>query len=212
MPGTEQLLPFAVALLFLQITPGPDMMLVIGRGVGQGRRIALLTVVGMIFVSGFVQVASLVLGVASLLQAWPQALRALRWIGAAYLAWLGLRLLRASLQGAAARAVPRVSAWAAVRDGTINNLTNPKAFLFMFAFVPQFVDAAAGPVWLQLLVLGSLQKLSGFLVLGGVALASGAVGRWLQRWPAMLSWQHRFTGAVMLALAARLLLEGEAAP
>lgn len=212
MPGTEQLLPFAVALLFLQITPGPDMMLVIGRGVGQGRRIALLTVVGMIFVSGFIQVASLVLGVASLLQAWPQALRALRWIGAAYLAWLGLRLLRASLQGTAARAVPRVSAWAAVRDGTINNLTNPKAFLFMFAFVPQFVDAAAGPVWLQLLVLGSLQKLSGFVVLGGVALASGTVGRWLQRWPAMLSWQHRFTGAVMLALAARLLLEGEAAP
>ena len=212
MPALEQLLPFAVALLFLQITPGPDMMLVIGRGVGQGRRIALMTVVGMIFVSGVFQVAALVGGVASLLQAWPQALAALRWAGAAYLAWLGLRLLVASRQGAAARQVPWVSAWTAVRDGAVNNLTNPKSFLFMFAFVPQFVDAAAGPVWLQLLVLGSLQKLSGFVVLGGVALASGAVGRWLQRWPAMLSWQHRFTGAVMLALAARLLMEGQAAP
>lgn len=208
MPGPDQLLPFALALLFLQLTPGPDMMLVIGRGVGQGRRIALMTVVGMIFVSGVVQVAALVLGVASLLQAWPQALAALRWLGAGYLAWLGVRLLAATLGRGPTRPAPWVSAWVAVRDGAVNNLTNPKSLLFMFAFVPQFVDPAAGPVWLQLLLLGSLQKLSGFVVLVGVALASGAVGRWLRRWPAMLAWQHRFTGVVMLALAARLLLQG----
>ena len=207
MPPFDHLLAFAAALLVLQLTPGPDMMLVIGRGVGQGRRVALATVVGMIFVSGALQVSLLVLGVAAALAAWPAGLQALRWIGAAYLAWLGLRLLAASRSGSGRPATPSpVSARTAVLQGALNNLTNPKAFLFMFAFVPQFVDPAAGPVWLQLLVLGAAQKLSGFVVLGLVALASGSVGRALQRWPRLRVWQPRFTGAVMLALALRLLL------
>ena len=209
MPGMEAMISFAVALFFLEITPGPDMMFVISRGIGQGRRIALLSVVGMVFVSGIVQVALLVLGVASLLQAYPSALTALRWVGAAYLAWLGIRLIGSFMHGhQQAIAVPKVSGWSAVRDGTINNLTNPKSFLFMFAFLPQFVDPAAGSVWLQLLILGSLQKLAGVASLGSVAFASGTVGEWLNRWPAMLAWQRRFTGLVMIGLAVRLVFTG----
>ena len=209
MPGIEAMLSFGVALFFLEITPGPDMMFVISRGIGQGRRIALLSVVGMVFVSGIVQVALLVLGIATLLQAYPTALNALRWVGAAYLAWLGVQLIGSFVQGRGKTVpVPRASGWSAVRDGTINNLTNPKSFLFMFAFLPQFVDPAAGPVWFQLLVLGSLQKLAGVVSLGSVAFASGAVGEWLNRWPAMLVWQRRFTGLVMIGLAIRLLVTG----
>ena len=78
----------------------------------------------------------------------------------------------------------------------------------MFAFLPQFVDPAAGPVWFQLLVLGSLQKLAGVVSLGSVAFASGTVGEWLNRWPAMLVWQRRFSGLVMIGLAVRLLVTG----
>ena len=194
---------------FLEVTPGPDMMFVISRGIGQGRKIALLSVVGMVFVSGIVQVALLVLGVASLLQAYPPALTVLRWVGAAYLAWLGIRLIGSFMHGnRQAIAAPRATGWSAVRDGTINNLTNPKSFLFMFAFLPQFVDPSAGPVWFQLLVLGSLQKLAGVVSLGSVAFASGTVGEWLNRWPVMLIWQRRFTGLVMIGLAVRLLLTG----
>lgn len=211
MPGTEALLTFAVALFFLEVTPGPDMMLVLARGIGQGRRVALLTVVGMIFVAGAVQVALLVLGVATLLQAYPPALTALRWVGAAYLVWLGVRLVGARLQvGERKVAAPQTSGLAAVREGAINNLTNPKSFLFMFAFLPQFVDPAAGPVWLQLLVLGSLQKLVGILSLGSVALASGTVGQWLMRRPGLQIWQERFTGLVMIGLGVRLLLSDSA--
>ncbi|MDB4303598.1 LysE family translocator [Desulfosarcina sp.] len=198
-----------VAPFFLEVTPGPDMMFVISRGIGQGRKIALLSVVGMVFVSGIVQVALLVLGVASLLQAYPPALTVLHWVGAAYLAWLGIRLIGSFMHGnRQAIAAPRATGWSAVRDGTINNLTNPKSFLFMFAFLPQFVDPSAGPVWFQLLVLGSLQKLAGVVSLGSVAFASGTVGEWLNRWPVMLIWQRRFTGLVMIGLAVRLLLTG----
>ncbi len=70
MPSATALLTFVAALVVLEITPGPDMMLVVARGVGQGRRVALLTVIGMVFVAGVVQVGLLVLGVASLLQAY----------------------------------------------------------------------------------------------------------------------------------------------
>jgi threonine/homoserine/homoserine lactone efflux protein len=213
MPGPEALLTFMVALFFLEVSPGPDMMLILARGVGQGRKIALVAVLGMVFVAGTVQVALLVLGVASLLQAYPSALTALRWVGAAYLIYLGVRLIRASLQGRRrTMATPEVSAWSAVWEGAINSLTNPKSLLFMFAFLPQFVDAAVGPVWLQLLMLGSLQKLAGVLSLGSVAVASGTVGGWLNRWPRLLAWQERFTGLVMIGLGLRLLATGNTTP
>ena len=79
------LLTFVAALFVLEITPGPDMMLVLARGIGQGRRVALLTVVGMVFFAGLVQVSLLVLGVASLLKAYPAGLMALQWVGAVYM-------------------------------------------------------------------------------------------------------------------------------
>ncbi|MBB2690203.1 UNVERIFIED_ORG: threonine/homoserine/homoserine lactone efflux protein [Rhizobium esperanzae] len=214
MANASAFFTFLLALTVLQITPGPDMMLIMARGVGQGRKVALLAVVGMIFVSGVVQVGLLVLGLASLLSAYPAALIMLQWIGAIYLIYLGGRMIWGSFRkhsGAALKVKP-ASAWQAVREGAINNLTNPKSLLFMFAFLPQFVDPAAGPVWLQLLILGSIQKLMGLLSLGSVALAAGSVGHFLYRWPQLLGWQERFTGLVMIALGIRLLLSGHSGP
>src|SRR4051794_30922930 len=100
MPEPGTLLAFVAAVLVMQVTPGPDQMLVIGRGIGQGRRIALCTVLGMTLVAGAVQLPILVLGLASLLRASPFAFEVLRWAGAAYLVWLGLRLIRSSLRPA----------------------------------------------------------------------------------------------------------------
>lgn len=200
---------FLVALLLLELSPGPDMMLILARGIGQGRRIALLTMVGMIFVAGAVQVGLLVLGLASLIAAWPAALTAIRLIGAAYLVFLGAKLLHSSLRpGSQTSKVTDVSDWQAVRQGAVNSLTNPKSLLFMFAFLPQFVDPSAGPVWLQLLILGVIQKLAGVLSLGGVALASGAAGRWLARNGRLILWQERFTALVLIGLGLRLALTG----
>jgi threonine/homoserine/homoserine lactone efflux protein len=211
MPGSETLLTFLIALFFLEVTPGSDMMLILGRGIGQGRKVALMTVVGMIFVAGFIKISLLLLGVASLVQAYPEALTLLRWAGAVYLLWLGFKLIRASFQsGTLAVAVVKTSSWPAVREGAINSLTNPKSLLFMFAFLPQFVDPAVGPVWSELLLFGCLQMLSGVLALSAVALASGTVGQWLTRWPRLLAWQQRFTGLVMIALALRLFMSGGA--
>lgn len=213
MPSFETIFAFIAAVLIMQVTPGPDMMLIIGRGVGQGRQVALCTVVGMTLLAGLVQLPLLVLGVASLLQSSPLAFTLLRWAGAAYLIWLGARLLWSSIRhdGRAPSAL-RASVWGAVREGAINNLTNPKPLLFTFAFLPQFVDPSQGPVWIQLLALGLLQKLCGVVVYGSAAMASGTVGGWLNRWPTIVVWQERFTGLVMVILGIRLLFAGDARP
>lgn len=209
MPTTETFLTFLIALTLLELSPGPDMMLTLARGIGQGRTIALLNVFGMVFVAGMIQVSMLVLGLATLLRTYPLALEILRWSGAAYLIWLGIKMLRASSSGTNTLLVPRdMTGWQAVKEGTINSLTNPKSLLFMFAFLPQFVDPAQGPVWIQLLVLGSIQKLTGIVSLGSIAMAAGTVGHWLARNPRLLAWQQRFTGVVMIGLGARLLLSG----
>jgi threonine/homoserine/homoserine lactone efflux protein len=211
MPQLEILLAFGVAVLVMQLTPGPDMMLIVGRGIGQGRKVALCIVLGMTLLAGSVQLPLLALGVASLLQSSAFALSMLQWAGACYLIWLGGRLLWTSTRTPIAASMPsQVSAWSAMREGAINNLTNPKPLLFMFAFLPQFVDPTQGPVWMQLLALGLVQKLCGVVILSSVAFASGAVGGWLARRPGIVAWQERFTGVVMVALGIRLLLGGDA--
>lgn len=208
MPSIETFMAFLLALMLLEISPGPDMMLTIARGVGQGRRIAVLTVLGNVFVAGFVQVSFLVLGLVTVVHAWPVALDLLRWAGAAYLMWLGIKMIATSGTDTRLRKTAKISDWNAVKEGALNSLTNPKSLLFMFAFLPQFVDPAAGPVWMQLLVLGSIQKLAGIVSLGSVAIASGTFGNWLGKHPDFIKWQERFTGVVMIGLGIRMLFSG----
>ncbi|MBB3464619.1 LysE family translocator [Rhizobium sp. BK377] len=211
---SSTLIPFFLALLALQLSPGPDMLLVIGRGIGQGRRVAFLTAVGGTLAAGLIQLPLLALGIASIIQSSPLAFAILRWVGAAYLIWLGLKLLLKT-RGTLDPTVERnpVSSWTALREGMVSNLTNPKVLVFMLAFLPQFVDPHNGwPVAAQLLILGGMQKLSGFVVLALVALGAGGLGNWLSRRPHLFVWQKRFTGLVMLGLGLRLALTGEARP
>lgn len=212
LPEIETLIAFGAALLAMQLMPGPDTMLVIGRGIGQGRKTALGTVLGMTLLAGAVQIPLLVFGVAALIGSSDIAFMILRVAGACYLIWLGARLLWTSVGRRADLATsPQASPWTTMCEGAISALSNPAPLLFMFAFLPQFVDPSRHPVWLQLLILGVLQKLSGFVILGGVALASGALGSWLARRPAVIAWQQRLAGTVMVLLGIRLLL-GDSRP
>lgn len=212
MVDASALVPFFIALLALQLSPGPDMMLIIGRGIGQGRRTAFLTAIGATLLAGAVQLPLLALGLASLIQASPVAFNVLRWAGAAYLGWLGTRLLLQSRKStdAPVSRVP-ITAGRALREGMISNLTNPKALVFMLAFLPQFVNPHGTlPIAIQLLLLGTLQKLSGFAVLAGIAAGAGGMGDWTSLRPRLIVWQQRFTGLVMLALGIHLLLVSDA--
>src|SRR5829696_4231422 len=204
MPDAATFMAFVAAVLAMQAVPGPDTMLVVSRGVGQGRVVAVATALGAV-AAGLVQLPLLAGGVASLVRSSPLAFDLLRYAGAAFLVWLGLGLLlrRRRVEPAAA---PRTTARAAFAEGMVSNLTNPN----VLAFLPQFVDPANGSVMGQMLLFGAVQKLTGLLVLGGTAFAAGSVGDLIARRPGLVAWQERFAGAVMLALALRLVVGGDA--
>jgi threonine/homoserine/homoserine lactone efflux protein len=208
MPDAPTLMAFLAAVLAMQAVPGPDTMLVVSRGVGQGQVVAVATALGAV-AAGLVQLPLLAAGVASLVRSSPLAFDLLRYAGAAFLVWLGLRLLLRRWR-VAPSAAPRTTARAAFAEGMVSNLTNPNVLVFMLAFLPQFVDPAKGSVMGQMLLFGAVQKLSGLLVLGGTAFAAGSVGDLIARRPGLVAWQERFAGAVMLALALRLVVAGDA--
>src|SRR5215217_1435721 len=195
MPDAATFMAFLAAVLAMQAVPGPDTMLVVSRGVGQGRVVAVATALGAV-AAGLVQLPLLAGGVASLVRSSPLAFDLLRYAGAAFLVWLGLGLLlrRGRVEPAAA---PRTTARAAFDEGLVSNLTNPNVLVFMLAFLPQFVDPAKGSVMGQMLLFGAVQKLSGLLVLGGTAFAAGSVGDLIARRPGLVAraGQIRFFGA-----------------
>ena len=216
MPDLATYLAFLAAVLAYQLSgPGPDMLLVMSRGVGQGWRVALSTALGCV-AAGVIQIPLLALGLASLVASSTVDYDILRWAGAGYLIYLGIALLLPRRNAARVESVvdstPGVAWGSAFRQGMVCNLTNPTVLTFMLAILPQFVDPASGPAGMQLLVLGVTMKGTGLFTLGTVALASGAVGGWLSRHSRLLVWQERFAGAVMIALGLRLLFAGEARP
>ncbi|MGY8706040.1 LysE family translocator [Bradyrhizobium sp. 18BD] len=200
MPTAATLFAFVIAVLAMQLVPGPETLLVMSRGIGEGRRVALWTVIGMTLVAGAIQLPLLALGIASAVRAWPWAHYVIRFAGAAYLIWLGVRLLVARPERAAFDATG-VSRLSALREGLITNMTNPSPLIFMLAFLPQFVG---GSVTAQLLLLGAIQKATGFGVLAAAALSSGSVGAWIARRRSLIVWQKRFTGIAMMAFGISL--------
>ncbi|WP_292117636.1 LysE family translocator [Mesorhizobium sp.] len=184
------------------------MMLVISRGVGQGWRHALATAAGCVS-AGVVQIPLLAMGLASLVTSSPTLYSFLQIIGATYLIAIGVKFLlarRLGEGGGASTFANTNSIPAAFRQGMICNLTNPTTLAFMLAVLPQFVHSWSGSPALQFIILGATMKITGLVILGAVALTSGAVGGWLARRNSFLVWQERLAGALMIAIGVRLLL------
>ena len=201
------LLAFVAAAAVVVVVPGPDMALVLRSGLRSGRRAALATALGI--EAGLVVWAlAAALGIAALLHASATAFTLLKLAGAAYLAWLGLRLLVDSFRGRGVPGVepgPRLAARAAFRQGLLTNLANPKVALVYTTLVPQFVEPGAGAAARTALLAGTFVVM-GVVWLTAYALAVTAVGRALAR-PAVRAWVERATGAALLALGLRLALE-----
>jgi threonine/homoserine/homoserine lactone efflux protein len=205
MADGATLLTFVLAALALNLTPGPDMLYVIGRAMGQGRAAGAVAALG-IGAGVIVHILAAALGLAALLELVPAAYLVVKYLGAAYLAWLGLGLIRGA--GAPpATAPPPAPLGAIFRQGVVTNVLNPKVALFFIAFLPQFVasDGALPPA-AQMIALGAFVDLQGTVVNLAVAGAFGLAGDWLRRRRAFWRWQERLTGALFIALACRLVL------
>ena len=195
---------YVVASLALIVTPGQDMIYVITRSLAQGRLAGVCSAVGVI-IGILVHTALAALGVGAILQASEALFLALKLVGAAYLVYLGIRLLLArggiDVSGGA---IAKHSYLSLVWQGVLSNVTNPKIVLFFFAFLPQFVDPASAHPTRDLVFLGVLYALLGLPVKCAVGLAAGSLSERLLRKPAALAWVNRASGAVLVGLGRRL--------
>ena len=194
---------FLTATLALNLTPGPDMLYVIARSAAEGRRAGIVSALGIAGGTVF-HTAAIALGVGSLFAA-PLAFMIVKYAGAAYLIYLGIRALRSDAQ-LASPVVERARLGTIFRQGVITNVLNPKVALFFLAFLPQFVDPANGPVALQIVLLGLLFNTSGTIVNIVVALLASRAGQWSKsrmRAPRAMRW---VTGGIFIGLGVRLAL------
>jgi threonine/homoserine/homoserine lactone efflux protein len=206
MPDTQHLLLFIAAGLLLNLTPGPDVLYIVSNALRHGARTGVVAALG-INAGCFVHIAAAAVGVSALLAASATAFAVLKWIGAAYLLWVGVRLLFARAQPTAwtGRALAGNGAWAVFRGGFLTNALNPKVAIFFLAFVPQFIAPHAEHQALAFLALGSLFNIDSVIVNAGWALAAA----WLARRGAVqrsLQWLDRAAGAMFVAFGLRLAL------
>jgi threonine/homoserine/homoserine lactone efflux protein len=204
MPTLHSLLLFLSASLALNLTPGPDMALTLARGMTQGFKVACSSVLGQL-AAGTVQVPVVVVGLASIFHESPLLFSCVKTVGALYLAYLGIRALLRMINGdSSIKQSASETTKAVFWQGFYTNLLNPKVFIFMIAFLPQFTDPQVGPVWLQLLIFGACAKTSGFLI--GVSFAYGAarIRIWFSRNPWFLRVQDGALGSAMILIAGYL--------
>lgn len=199
MPSASTYAVFLATAIALLLVPGPAVLYVVTRSIEMGRGGGLASVAG-ITTGTVVFVALAAGGLSSLLLASTAAFDAVRYVGAAYLVILGVRrLLGRGLEEEDADAAPRTRQRAYVQ-GIVVNLTNPKTIVFVFAFLPQFVDPNAHRAWLQVFVLGLTFALLGFLSDSMYALAAGTIAERLRGSSGIARVQRWFGGSVLVGL------------
>ena len=190
---------FCVAALALAVVPGPAVLYIVAQSVDQGRLAGFVSALG-ICVGGLVHVLAATIGLSSLLASSATAFTIVKYAGAAYLVFLGIRrlLTRESLENEFVK-LPRPRKRLFV-DGVVVNVLNPKTALFFIAFLPQFVDPEAGAATLQIFALGLLFVVIALSSDTIWALAAGTAGAWLRRSPWYLGVKRWLTGLVFVGL------------
>lgn len=199
MPAFSTILFFLLAALGLLLIPGPSVLYILTRSAAQGRRAGLASV-GGIELAGLTHAVAAALGLSALLLASALAFNIVKYLGAAYLIYLGVRTLLSRHEisqtpVAASRSFSRLFA-----QGFMVNLLNPKTALFFYAFLPQFADPARGAVVGQILVFGGLFVLLAFCTDSLYALLGSTVGKLFTRNTRFRQAQRYVTGGVYIAL------------
>lgn len=220
MPDLHGLLLFIGAGILLNLTPGVDMLYILGQAASRGIRAGLIANAG-VCAGCSVHIAAATLGVSAVLATSATAFTVLKLIGAAYLIYLGLRLWGATLRrrsavATAPQAVPRTvrdaapaaarSSMAIFRGGFLTNALNPKVALFFLAFLPQFIAPGASAKSVAMLLLGLLFIVNSFLVNALLVLAVTGLARRLGPRPASARWLQRITGSLFLYFGVKLLV------
>jgi threonine/homoserine/homoserine lactone efflux protein len=208
LPPAHDLLLFLMAGIVLLVIPGPAVLYIIARSVDQGRKAGIASCSG-IATGGLAHVLAATLGLSALLVSSAMAYSTVKYAGAAYLVYLGIRKFRE--RPGAGEGTGRVQP-ASLREiyvqGILVQVLNPKTALFFFAFLPQFVNPARGSVAFQFLALGLLFIGLGFLSDSLWALTAGSAAGWLRHNPKFLRHQHQVSGTVYIGLGMAAALGG----
>lgn len=207
MPNWSTLSLFIAATSILVFMPGPNTLYIIARSIQQGRRAGIISSLG-VQVGTLLHIAAAVLGLSALLLSSALAFNVVKYAGAAYLIYLGVKTLLTKEQIGPTREIQKASLSRVFYQGVVVNLLNPKTALFFFAFLPQFIDAARGRVAMQIVLFGTILVVIGTLGDSVYALAAGSVGAWLRGNLRFLRAQRYFAGSVYLGLGAATALSG----
>ena len=200
MPESSHLYLFVATALVLLLTPGPAVLYVIARSVNQGRMAGLVSVLGL-EVGTLFHVGAAALGISALLLSSAVAFSVVKYLGAAYLIYLGVRklLAREETQEDEAR-LRALSLRRVFWEGVVVNVLNPKTALFFFAFLPQFISPSKSNVTAQMLFLGCLFVVLATASDGVYALLAGSVGHWLKGNRRFAKGERYFAGSVYIGL------------
>ena len=189
----------------LILAPGPDMLYVITRGVTQGRKAGMLSAVGVIC-GILVHTTAAAFGLTLILQTSALAFMLVKYLGATYLIYLGVKAWRDKSSFNVQTSAPSTSFSKVFWQGVLSNVLNPKIAIFFLAFLPQFVDKGSSHVTLQMVILGLTFAFFGLCFLLAVGYSSGMIGGWLTRRPHFAQFLQRFASGILIALGIRLAL------
>jgi threonine/homoserine/homoserine lactone efflux protein len=208
MFDSTRLLLFLTAALLLAVAPGPGMLYVLARTLAGGKREGLLSALGTLL-GGMVHVFAAALGVSVILARSAVAFSAVKYVGAAYLCFLGVRMIRDAqkdarkakeCQGDSLSANHGAAARNPLAQGVATEVLNPKTALFFLSFIPQFVNRGVGHVFLQFVVLGTVSVILNTSADMIVVLMAGPLGKQIRSSAVFRRRQRTVTGAIMIGL------------
>jgi len=199
MFGLPNLSIFLLAALILLITPGPAVLYIVARSLDQGRLAGFVSVLS-IEVGNLVHVFAATLGLSAILVSSATAFSVVKYLGAAYLVYLGVQRILTRDASQQSTTFQRQRLVQIFRQGVLVAILNPKTALFFFAFLPQFVDSSNGSITLQLLILGCLFVLMAMVTDSLYALLAGTVGQWLRSSRSFMQLERYLAGTVYIGL------------
>ncbi|ESY12162.1 LysE family translocator [Mesorhizobium sp. M0615] len=195
----------AVVLGFVFI-PGPATLLTVARATSSGTRVGVATGAGVAAGDVFHTIMAMV-GISAIIATSATLFSVVKYIGAAYLVYLGIRAIIERIPADPTAGALAISASKAFRQAVLTEVLNPKTALFFLAFLPQFVRPENGSVMLQMMTLGIIFVLLGLFSTVVFAVSAGRLGTFLRRNPSVVKWQGKVVGGIYCALGVRLALQ-----
>jgi threonine/homoserine/homoserine lactone efflux protein len=196
---------FILSSIVIILVPGQDMILVMSRSISQGQKAGIMTALGVsIGLMGHTILATLGLGALLLASEW--LFDTIKFIGAAYLIYLGYQLLTLKEHKLAMKDMPKISYKKMFMQGALSNISNPKITIFYFSYLPQFVVPNGGSEAFQLFILGTTFAVLTFCLKAPIGFVSGMISSWIKARPIVLNYIHKTSGVILVILGFKLAL------